>query len=62
MKVQTSIFDIVYFQRLEEHVSKHSPTLGRDAQYSKKVSINKYSNELLNCHLVNVTWFIAGTF
>ncbi|KAK2168526.1 hypothetical protein LSH36_16g07049 [Paralvinella palmiformis] len=27
--------------RLEEHISKHSPTLGRDAQYSRKCEIRR---------------------
>lgn len=30
---------IIYFQRLEEHITKNSPTLGRDAVYKKSVSI-----------------------
>ena len=28
-----------FFQRMEEHITKNSPTLGRDAVYKKSVSI-----------------------
>lgn len=31
---------IVPFQRLEEHITKNSPTLGRDAVYKKSVSVS----------------------
>jgi len=38
------ILIIIYFQRLEEHITKNSPTLGRDAVYKKSVSIQQYEH------------------
>ena len=38
---------LFFLKRLEEHISKHSPTLGRDAQYSKKVKVVLFLISLL---------------